>query len=154
VKTLILGAGENAILYLRQASFADQQKAPRRVIGLIDDNPALHRKVVYGYPVLGTFAELEQIIEDQGIEELIFTHHYDDELRANILALQKKYGLLIRDFVFVLRDLTHLGACSGVVKPYSVIEVDCRNLCLHQEHPGINREPMVSGVEQPSPQPE
>jgi len=144
VITLILGAGENAILYLRQASFADQQNAPRRVIGLIDDNPALHRKVVYGYPVLGTFADLEQIIEEQGVEELIFTHHYDDELRAGILALQTKYNLLIRDFVFVLKDLNHQGACRGIVKPYSVTDLDCRNLCLHQEHTRRKREPIVS----------
>ena len=151
MKTLILGAGENAILYLRQVSFADQQKAPRRVIGLIDDNPALHRKVVYGHPVLGTFAELEQIIEDNGVNELIFTHHYDDELRASILALQPKYGLLIRDFVFVLRDLTEQGACRGVVKPYSVTELDCRNLCLHQDQPGINRETTFSDEGQTAP---
>jgi UDP-GlcNAc:undecaprenyl-phosphate GlcNAc-1-phosphate transferase len=154
VKTLILGAGENAIIYLRQASFEDQQKAQRRVIGLIDDNPALHRKVVYGYPVLGTFAELEQVIEEQGVEELIFTHHYGDELRASILALQPKYGLLIRDFVFVLRDLNHQGACRGVVKPYSATEMDCRNLCLHQEHPGINREPTCSSGSQTAPAPD
>ena len=148
IKTLILGAGENAIIYLRQASFADQQKAPRRVIGLIDDNPALHRKVVFGYKVLGTFAELEQIIDKQGVDELIFTHHYGDELRASILALQPKYDLLIRDFVFVLRDLNHQGVCRGVVKPYSVDEMDCRNLCLHHEPPGINREPPLPGGSQ------
>lgn len=151
MKTLILGAGENAILYLRQASFEDQQRAPRRIIGLIDDNPALHRKVVYGYPVLGTFAELEQIIEEQSVNELIFSHHYSEELRGSILALQPKYDLLIRDFVFVLRDLNHEGACRGVVKPYSVTEMDCKNLCLHQDHSGINRspEPSAEGHEAP-----
>jgi UDP-N-acetylmuramyl pentapeptide phosphotransferase/UDP-N-acetylglucosamine-1-phosphate transferase len=154
VTTLILGAGENAILYLRQVSFADQQKAPRRVIGLIDDNPALHRKVVYGYPVLGTFAELEQIIEEQHVKELIFTHHYGDELRASILALQPKYDLLIRDFVFVLKDLNHQGACRGIVKPYSVTEVDCRNLCLHKDHPWRPDNPITSGDSQTAPAPD
>lgn len=129
LKTLILGAGENAILYLRQVSFEDQQKAPRQIVGLIDDNPALHHKVVYGYPVLGDFSEIEQIIKDQGIDELIFTHHYSDELRQSILDLRARYNLLIRDFIFVLRDLTDDGMCRGIVKPYSVEELDCRNLC-------------------------
>ncbi|MEA2068841.1 MAG: hypothetical protein U9P12_06550, partial [Verrucomicrobiota bacterium] len=135
LKTLILGAGENAILYLRQASFEDQQKAPRKVVGLIDDNPALHRKVVYGYPVLGSFDELEGIVEEQGVNELIFTHHYSEELRASILAMQSKHRLLIRDFVFVLRDLDDQGACHGIVKPYSAHELDCRNLCTRMDHP-------------------
>ncbi len=128
-KTLVLGAGENAILFLRQASFADQQKAPRKIMGLIDDNPALHRKVVYGYPVLGGFSDLENVIEEHEIDELIFTHHYDDELRASILALKSKYDLMIRDFVFVLRHLDEHGVCHGMVKPYSVHDIDCRNLC-------------------------
>lgn len=130
LRTLVLGAGENAILYLRQASFEEQQKAERRVIGLIDDNPSLYHKVVYGYPVLGAFSELESIIQEQRIDELIFTHHYSDELREGILALQSKYDLLIRDFVFILRDLNVNGQCRGVVKPYSVTDLDCRNLCL------------------------
>lgn len=134
LKTMILGAGENAILYLRQATFEDQQKAPRKIVGLVDDNPALHQKVVYGYPVLGNFSELEKLIEEHKINELIFTHHYSDELRASILALQPKYKLLIRDFVFVLRDLDHQGACHGIVKPYSVHELDCRNLCTRMDH--------------------
>lgn len=129
VKTLILGAGENAILYLRQVSYEDQQKAPRRIIGLIDDNPALYRKVVYGYPVLGNFSEVEKIIADQKVDELIFTHHYSEELRQSILDLQDKYELRIRDFIFVLRDLDSRGICRGIVKPYSVDELDCRNLC-------------------------
>ncbi len=131
LKTLVLGAGENAILFLRQASFEGQQRAERRVIGLIDDNPSLYHRVVYGYPVLGTFDELEQIIEAHGVDELIFTHQYSDELRARILALQEKHNLLVRDFVFALRDLNEQGRCRGVVKPYSATELDCRNLCLH-----------------------
>ena len=130
-RTLVLGAGENAILYLRQASFEEQQKAERKVVGLIDDNPALYRKVVYGYPVLGNFSELEEIIQERKVTELIFTHHYSDELRDSILALQPKYNLLIRDFVFMLRDLTDDGSCRGIVKPYSVHDLDCRNRCLY-----------------------
>ncbi len=124
VKTLILGAGENAILFLRQASFEDQQKAPRKIVGLIDDNPALHQKAVYGFPVLGNFDELEDVIAAQGINELIFTHYYSDELRAKVLELKPKYDLLVRDFIFVLRDLDESGASLGILKPYSVTETD------------------------------
>ncbi|MDZ8118787.1 hypothetical protein [Pontiella agarivorans] len=124
VKTLMLGAGENAILFLRQATFEDQQKAPRKIVGMIDDNPALYHKSVFGYPVLGSFEELESVIQEQGVNELIFTHYYDDELRARILALKTKYDLHIRDFIFVLRDLAEDGSSRGILKAYSVTETD------------------------------
>ncbi|MDF7798093.1 hypothetical protein P4C99_01360 [Pontiellaceae bacterium B1224] len=124
LKTLILGAGENAILYLRQATFEDQQKAPRKIIGLIDDNPGLYQKNVYGFPVLGNFEELEQIITDQDVDEVIFTHYYSDELRAEVLAMCKTHNLLVRDFIFVVRDLDESGESIGVLKPYSVTETD------------------------------
>jgi UDP-N-acetylmuramyl pentapeptide phosphotransferase/UDP-N-acetylglucosamine-1-phosphate transferase len=133
INTLILGAGENAILFLRQASFEDQQKAPRKIIGMIDDNPALRHKVVYGYSVLGSFEELEDLIVRHEIDELIFTHHYSEALRARIIGMKEKYELLIRDFVFVLRELDQRGICQGIVKPYSIRELDCRNLCTKLE---------------------
>lgn len=130
--SLILGAGENAILYLRQASFADQQKAPRKIVGLVDDNPALHNKVVFGYPVLGNFDQLEEIVRSREIKELVFTHHYSEELRERIYVLKEKYDLLIREFVFFMRDLDQQGACRGVLKPYSVDAFDCRNICAQR----------------------
>ncbi len=136
LKALILGGGENAILYLRQASFEEQQNAPRKVVGLIDDNPVLRHKAVFGYPVLGNFSELEKVVQEQGINELIFTHHYSDELRAQILGLKSKYGLLIRDFIFVLRDLDETGACRGSVRPWSVHELDCGVVCARPEPDG------------------
>ena len=127
--TLILGAGENAILYLRQASFEDQQKAPRKIIGLIDDNPALQNKVVYGYPVLGNFSQLEEVLKKYGINEVVFTHHYSEELREGVFALKEKYDLLIREFVFFLQDLDQHGACQGALNPYSLHELNCRIHC-------------------------
>jgi len=130
LNTLILGAGENAILYLRQASFEDQQTAPRRVIGLVDDNPSLRHKVVYGYSVLGNFSELEEIIKMHHVNELIFTHHYSEALRVDVLSLGEKHKLLVRDFVFGLHALDEHGGCLGLVKPSSVDKVECHNRCL------------------------
>jgi len=151
--TLLLGAGENAILYLRQTTFEDQQQASRRVVGLIDDNPALHQKVVYGYPVLGTFSQLEEIVDRYGINEIIFTHHYSDEIRAGVFALQGKYELMIREFIFLLRDLNDEGICQGVVKRHSVYERDCQEcLCNRNDHscppePGTDKQRQSAHIE-------
>ncbi len=124
LKTLILGAGENAILYLRQASFEDQQKAARKIVGLVDDNPVLYHKVVYGYSVLGNFSQLEALIQKHNINEVIFTHHYSPALREGVFSLKKKYNLLIREFVFSIQDLDEKGQLQGVLKPSSVYDFE------------------------------
>lgn len=133
LSTLILGAGENAILFLRQASFEDQQQAQRKIVGLIDDNPALLHKVVYGYPVLGDFSQLEEIVRARGINEVIFTHHYSEELRARVFSLKEKHDLLIREFIFSIRELDQNGVCHGELKPYSAHELDCSRLCFKMD---------------------
>lgn len=133
IPSLILGAGENAILFLRQASFSEQQRAPRKIVGLIDDNPVLHNRMVYGYPVLGNFDELEQVLDQRGIREVIFTHHFGDEIRNRVFELCKNRDILIREFVFIVRDLDRNGACRGILKLHSVDEHDCRTVCGRQE---------------------
>ena len=145
LSTLILGAGENAILYLRQASFADQQRAPRKIIGLIDDNPALLHKVVYGYPVLGSFDQLDEVITKHKIGELVFTHHYNDDLRERILACREKYGVKVREFVFFMRELDDEGTCLGVLKPYSIGEYDCRYSCKLKDDIPIENDAETEG---------
>lgn len=133
-RTLILGAGENAILFLRQATFEQQQHAPRTVVGLIDNNPALHRKVIYGYPVLGTFNELKEVIEHHKITEVIFTHHFSEETRKEVLAMKRKQNLLIREFTFSLHDLNEDGACLGMIKRGSIHEIECSTYCNKHTH--------------------
>lgn len=140
--TLLLGAGENAILYLRQTSFEDQQHASRKIVGLIDNNPVLHQKVVYGYPVLGTFDQLGEVVREHGVNEIIFTHHYSEELRAKVFALKEEHDLLVREFVFFLQDLDEFGDCQGVVKPCSVYEVDCKTRSREAEPDTPRREPV------------
>jgi UDP-N-acetylmuramyl pentapeptide phosphotransferase/UDP-N-acetylglucosamine-1-phosphate transferase len=130
---LLLGAGENAILFLRQSAFAEQQKAPRRIVGLVDDNPVLHNRMVYGHPVLGSFDQLEEIVRKHGIREVIFTHRYSGERRERIYALGEKHGFLVREFVFFVRDLDRDGACRGVLEPGSVEAYDCRVACKQRE---------------------
>ena len=53
-RTLILGAGEAAERLLRQ--FQHDRGHTVRVVGLLDDNPSLHQRLLHGVPVLGPVA--------------------------------------------------------------------------------------------------
>jgi len=76
---------------------------------------------------------VEELIQKHEINELIFTHHYSDELRAHILGLKEKHDLLIRDFVFVLHELDEQGVCQGMLQPDSVHELDGRSLRIRED---------------------
>ena len=77
---------------------------------------------------------MDELIQARGITELIFTHHYSDELRAAVLALQSKHNLLIRDFIFGLRELDEKGESKGILKPYSAHDLDDENLGTRMDH--------------------
>ncbi|MGN6799897.1 MAG: NAD-binding protein, partial [Gaiellaceae bacterium] len=58
-RTLIVGAGRTGRSLLREL----RETAGERVIGLVDDNPALRRRRIAGVPVLGGSHELDRILE-------------------------------------------------------------------------------------------
>jgi UDP-GlcNAc:undecaprenyl-phosphate GlcNAc-1-phosphate transferase len=58
-RTLIVGAGRTGRSLLREL----RETPGERVIGLVDDNPALRRRRIAGVPVLGGSHELDRIFE-------------------------------------------------------------------------------------------
>ena len=59
--TLIIGAGESGHLLVK--TFQARQQLPFRPIGVLDDNPALLGRGVFGVDVLGRVSELRAILE-------------------------------------------------------------------------------------------
>jgi FlaA1/EpsC-like NDP-sugar epimerase len=59
--TLIIGAGESGHLLVK--TFQARQQLPFRPIGVLDDNPALLGRGVFGVDVLGRVGELRAILE-------------------------------------------------------------------------------------------
>jgi UDP-GlcNAc:undecaprenyl-phosphate/decaprenyl-phosphate GlcNAc-1-phosphate transferase len=57
-RTIIVGAGRTGRSLLREL----RETAGERVIGLVDDNPSLRRRRVYGVPVIGGTHELERLL--------------------------------------------------------------------------------------------
>jgi UDP-GlcNAc:undecaprenyl-phosphate GlcNAc-1-phosphate transferase len=71
---LIYGAGRGGQLVLREL-----QQNPLfglRPIGFLDDNAALHGRVVNGVSVLGSIEDLKSIIDSQSVSTLILSSHH------------------------------------------------------------------------------
>ncbi|MFW5883121.1 MAG: hypothetical protein ACOCVG_02025 [Verrucomicrobiota bacterium] len=73
-RILLYGAGSCGGLYLRELRLVPPDDiATRKLIGFLDDDKNLMHRYVHGLKVLGGLNDLEQLIEDLGIDEVIIT---------------------------------------------------------------------------------
>lgn len=127
---LILGGGPGAILFFQRKAFYDFDNHPRRVIGLVDDDPRLYRRKIYGYSVLGHSGQIEELVKKHNIREIILTeddHQLDD---SGLGLLVGRYHLKLRHFYPAVRDLAAEGTCRGEAcahsgKPFQPCVMKC-----------------------------
>ncbi|MFP4198871.1 MAG: polysaccharide biosynthesis protein [Halanaerobium sp.] len=68
-RVLIIGAGDAAEMIIRE-----MQKHPeigKRIIGLVDDDPAKQKLEIHGHQVLGKTKKIPQLIEEYDVDEVI-----------------------------------------------------------------------------------
>lgn len=65
MRVLILGAGDRGEMALRFLS------ARNRVVGFLDDRPALQKRLMMGVPVLGTMAQLSGVLKKHRVDEVV-----------------------------------------------------------------------------------
>lgn len=85
INTLIVGAGKAGELVAK--NIIKDKDSPFKVIGLVDDQKDKLGTRVAGRPVLGTSADIRQIVKDNQIKDIIF-------------AIPSERGRAIRDIVF------------------------------------------------------
>jgi hypothetical protein len=73
-KILLYGAGSRCSLFLHDMGDKNlDSHPPRQVIGLVDDDPNMRRRLVYGHEVLGSLADLPWLIEHYGVGRVVIT---------------------------------------------------------------------------------
>lgn len=99
-KVLIYGGGMMCRIYItRQFCGFKLDSNPVKIIGIMDDNKALKGLNVYGFNVLGTVENLEQIFEFKPFDIILVT--IDDIAPENLQHLRdfcRKRGLELRSF--------------------------------------------------------
>ena len=105
-RVLLYGAGGRCQLYLKERGFHNSSSLDRRVIiGLIDDEPDLHFKWVYGHMVLGGARDLPQLIPQHRITGLIVTTKLRPESLLAAQELASQHGLSLSEWHFESRAL-------------------------------------------------
>lgn len=99
--TLIYGAGNRCTLFLRRRScdypLPDDQ---RRIVGLLDDDPNLRGRLVYGYKVLGSGDDLSTIVKKHQVREIILAADLESGTRARFLRTAGRLGLAVCEWNF------------------------------------------------------
>lgn len=85
-RTLIYGAGRSCTLFLRAQEAGSAPDDNRSVVGLVDSDPNLRGQYVHGYRVLGTPAQVPDILIRREIEEVLVTTPLTAEARAALLT--------------------------------------------------------------------
>jgi FlaA1/EpsC-like NDP-sugar epimerase len=99
-RVVVYGAGDGGALVVRE--FANTDKAPQ-MIGFIDDDPRKQRIRVQGYPVLGPFDALVELIEEGGVEMVVIATQLSDPARVERLqALCTEHRVSLTSLLFRL----------------------------------------------------
>ena len=98
---LLYGAGGRCLLFLKERGFHNSSSFDdRKIVGLIDDEPALRSQWVYGYLVLGGMQQLPQIITRQAVTGIVITSALRPEILATLKALARERQLHLTEWGF------------------------------------------------------
>jgi UDP-GlcNAc:undecaprenyl-phosphate/decaprenyl-phosphate GlcNAc-1-phosphate transferase len=101
----IYGAGRGGEILLRE--IMNNQSLQLKPAGFIDDDVLKIGKKLQGYPILGRFQDLPELIDEHNAEGLLisFNHTGKEEIEAIALACRAN-GLFVKQFAIKLADLT------------------------------------------------
>ena len=96
-RVLIYGAGRGGEILLREV--LNNPRLKISPVGFIDDDPLKTGKKLQGFPVLGSFADLEKIHRRQPISEILVSfHHQGPENLRNLKSFCQRHRVQLKRF--------------------------------------------------------
>ena len=81
---VIIGGGVACRLYVQNLFCRNYLRRPARILGIVDDDPALRHLNVYGFPVLGNTEDLEQLYAAKPFDIMVVTTALSEAARLRI----------------------------------------------------------------------
>jgi len=99
-RTLIIGGGIHCRLYLNWLFCHCYNGNPTVITGIVDDDHQLRHWNVYGFPVLGSSDELEEIFEQHPVDSIVITAgHLTGKVHERIVAFCNEHNIKISYFI-------------------------------------------------------
>ena len=103
-KTLIYGAGRGGELLLRE--ILNNKRLNVQPIGFLDDDVLKTGKRLQGFPILGTFNDLDRVAKKYDIGNLLISFNRHDEDKLNhIRKVCQKNNLKLKQFSINIKDI-------------------------------------------------
>jgi hypothetical protein len=118
-RTILYGAGGRCQLFLKERGFNNSASYDgAAIVGLIDDEPALHYQWVYGYMVLGASKDLPQLLARHQVNRVIITATLRPESRQAIKRMAREPRFRLSEWCFEDRKLNlftsdNIGSPTG-----------------------------------------
>jgi hypothetical protein len=98
-RILLYGAGGRCLLFLKERNFPDSRSYDdREIVGLIDDDPSLYLRRVYGYKVLGALKDLPELVKRQQVGGIIITAILSLESGCAVRRFARELGVRLSEW--------------------------------------------------------
>ncbi|MBQ6351978.1 MAG: hypothetical protein IJJ28_01755, partial [Lentisphaeria bacterium] len=101
---LVLGGGVACRLYVQNLFCRNYLRHPSKILGIVDDDPALRHLNVYGFQVLGTTSDLDELYAKQPFDMLVVTTALSEAARLRVEEFARRHPVELG----VFRVDTHL----------------------------------------------
>jgi len=114
-RVVVYGAGDGANLVMRELQNGDEVV---RLLGFVDDDP---RKVgirVHGFPVLGDFGTLVELVRHGGVDRIVIGDaHFDAQRLSDLRGLCAQHGVALTRLLLGLEELVVVTSDSAHNRP-------------------------------------
>ena len=95
---ILIGGGVACRLFVINLFCRNNMRLPLVVSGIVDDDPALRRLNVYGFPVLGTTEALDDLYRKEPFDMLVITTTLSDEALARVRDFAESHSIKLGVF--------------------------------------------------------
>jgi UDP-GlcNAc:undecaprenyl-phosphate GlcNAc-1-phosphate transferase len=127
-RILLYGAGDRARSYLRRR--ADLASRHEEIVGFVDDDANLRKRLVLGFRVFGSGNELPQLIPTLAITDILLTAPLSESARSELLALCKSARIVLREWYSVETVIGATDVSSNASEP-PLVDQTLRKASLH-----------------------
>ena len=114
---LVVGAGAESVLFLREHSAMYRRPDRVAIVGLVDDDPALRGRWVHGLRVLGGLQQLTSIIKSNGVNEIVIIGDLDRGQFKQVLEAAGQYGVQVKQRKALLEPVAFDRIPNGIQTP-------------------------------------